>query len=165
MSKNLYIVPYDFSEVADKAIQYALHIGRHVDTEIKLVHLAKDKPKGMAKVKLLEDVKSKLTIPAGVEITTLVKVGDIFSDIGKIAKKEQAQLIIMGTHGSKGMQWLFGSYAMKILKSADCPFLIIQKNMNTIQKYVNKWDYLLQITILKHLLRERLLILAKSLSN
>jgi len=128
MSKNLYIVPYDFSGVADKALQYALHIGKHVDTEIRIVHLAKDKAKGMVKVRLLNDVKNKLTIPAGVEVTTLVRVGDIFTDIGKIAKKEHAQLIVMGTHGSKGMQWLFGSYAMKILQSADCPFLIVQKN-------------------------------------
>lgn len=128
MSKNLYIVPYDFTPTSAKALQYALHLGKHVETEILLVHLAKDKATGMPKVKLLTDVKDKLSIPAGVEVTTLVKIGDIFTDIGKIAAKHKAQLIIMGTHGQKGMQWLFGSYAMKILQSVECPFLIVQKN-------------------------------------
>lgn len=128
MSKNLYIVPYDFTPVSEKALAYALHLGKHVETEIKVVHLAKSKAKGMTKVKLLDDLIAKTKAPTGVEITKLVKVGDIFSDFGKIAKEEKAQLIIMGTHGMKGMQWLFGSFAMKVLQSAECPFLMVQKS-------------------------------------
>ncbi len=127
MSKNLYIVPYDFTPVTDKAIEYALHIGKRVDTEIRIMHLAPDKAKGMAKVKLLEEVKDKLNVPANVKVTTSVRVGNIFTDIGKIAEEEKAQLIIMGTHGSRGMQRLFGSNAMKVVTSADCPFLVVQK--------------------------------------
>jgi len=33
----------------------------------------------------------------------------------------------MGTHGAKGLQGVFGSHAMKVVTSADCPFLIVQK--------------------------------------
>lgn len=128
MSKNLYIVPYDFTPTSAKALAYALHMGKHVETEIRLVHLAKDRAKGMAKVKQLDELINNTQTPSGVELTKLVKVGDIFSDIGKIAKKERARLIIMGTHGMQGMQWLFGSFAMKVLQSTECPFLIVQKN-------------------------------------
>ncbi|MDG1333552.1 MAG: universal stress protein [Crocinitomicaceae bacterium] len=128
MSKNLYMVPYDFTPASQKALEYALHIGKNVDTEIKLLHLAKDKPKGLAMRNKLEEVAKSTKVPARVQITTLVKVGNIFTDIGKIAKQEHAQLIIMGTHGKRGMQRLFGSFAMKIIISADCPFLIVQKN-------------------------------------
>ena len=128
MSKNLYIVPYDFTAVTDKAIEYAFHIAKHVDTEIRIMHLAPDKAKGMAKVKLLEEVKNKLTIPPGIEVTTSVRVGSIFTDLSKIAVKEKAQLIIMGTHGMRGLQRLGGSAAMKVITSAECPFLIVQKN-------------------------------------
>ena len=127
MSKNLYIVPYDFTPVADKAVAYALHIGKRVDTEIRIMHLAADKSSGLAKVKMLEDVKNKFSAPLGVEITTSVKVGSIFTDIGRIAREEKAQLIIMGTHGIKGFQRFSGSTAMKVITSADCPFLIVQK--------------------------------------
>ena len=128
MSKNLYMVPYDFTPTSQKALDYAMHIGKHVHTEIKLLHLASDKKKGMAMIPKLEEVAKSISAPDGVEITFLVKVGNIFTDIGKIAKDERAQLIIMGTHGKRGLQRLFGSFAMKIIISADCPFLIVQKS-------------------------------------
>lgn len=128
MSKNLYIVPYDFTPVSEKALEYALFLGSKVHTEIQLLHLAADKAKGMAvKTKLDEKVRS-INPPAGTEVTGLVRVGNIFTDIGKIAAKEKAQLIIMGTHGMRGMQSLFGSHAMKVITSAECPFLVVQKN-------------------------------------
>ena len=128
MSRNLYIVPYDFTPVTDKAVEYALHIGKYVDTEIRIIHLAANEAKAKFKDKLLEDVKNKLKIPHGVEVTTAVKVGDIFTDIGKIAKEEKAQLVIMGTHGIRGLQNVFGSFAMKVITSTECAFLIVQKN-------------------------------------
>lgn len=127
MSKNLYIVPYDFTPVTEKAVEYALHIAKRVHAEIRIMHLAADKASGMSKVAALEDVKNRLTVPEGCEITTSVKVGNIFTDIAKIASEEKAQLIIMGTHGVSGFQWLAGSNAMKVITSADCPFLIVQK--------------------------------------
>lgn len=128
MSRNLYIVPYDFTPVTDKAVEYALHIGKYVDTEIRILHLAASNEKAKFKDKLLEDKKNKLTVPPGVEVTTAVKVGDIFTDIGKIAKEEKAQLVIMGTHGIRGLQNIFGSFAMKVITSTECAFLIVQKN-------------------------------------
>jgi nucleotide-binding universal stress UspA family protein len=106
MSKNLYIVPYDFTPVSQKALDYALFLGKHVQTEIQLLHLAKDKATGMGMKKKLEDLRDSIKAPAGVEITALTKVGNIFSDIGRIAKEEHAQLIIMGTHGKRGLQSL-----------------------------------------------------------
>ncbi len=128
MSKNLYMVPYDFTPISQKALEYALHLGKHVHTEIKLIHLAKNKTTGMAMMKKLEEVKKKTKVPNGVEITAYAKVGSIFTDIGKLAKRDGAQLIIMGTHGKRGMQALFGSHAMKVITSAECPFLIVQKD-------------------------------------
>lgn len=127
MSKNLYIVPYDFTDVTDNAVDYALHLGKHVNAEIRIMHLATDKSKGQAKLKKLEETKSKWTAPPGCEITTSVKVGSIFTDIGRIAGQENAQLVIMGTHGMKGMQRISGSHAMKVITSAECPFLVVQK--------------------------------------
>ncbi|MDX2361302.1 MAG: universal stress protein [Crocinitomicaceae bacterium] len=128
MSKNLYIVPYDFTPVTEKALEYALFLAKRVDAEIRLLHLAPDKAKGMPKVKLLEDVKNKLNVPAGVQVSSSVKIGDVFTDLARIAKEEKAQLIIMGTHGIRGFQRVSGSHAMKVVTSADCPFLIVQKN-------------------------------------
>lgn len=130
MSKNLYLVPYDFTPVSEKALEYALFLGQKVQTEIRLLHLAPDKPKGMSMKAKLEEKAKSVTPPAGTEVTSQVKVGNIFTDIGKIAAKEKAQLIVMGTHGMRGLQSLFGSHAMKVITSAECPFLVVQKNTN-----------------------------------
>lgn len=127
MSKNLYIVPYDFTPVTDAAVKYALHMGKRVQTEIMLLHLAGSKSDAMKASAKLDSVIAAFDKPLGVEMTKYVSEGSIFEDIGKIARKEGAQLIIMGTHGSSGLQRLFGSNAMKVVVSADTPFLIIQK--------------------------------------
>jgi len=128
MSKNLYIVPYDFTPVSEKALEYALFLGKHVHTEILLLHLAPDKTKGMAMKKELENLQATITPPVGVDISALTRVGNIFTDIGKIAKEKKAQLIIMGTHGKRGLQSITGSHALKVVTSAECPFLVVQKD-------------------------------------
>lgn len=128
MSKNLYIVPYDFTPITQNALDYALFLGNKVHTEIMLLHIAPSKEKGRPMLQKLEEVKSKMTPPPGVEISTKVIVGSLFNDIGRVAKETHAQLIIMGTHGSRGMQKIFGSNAMKVIVSAECPFIVVQKN-------------------------------------
>lgn len=128
MSKNLYIVPFDFTPVTQKALDYALMLAEKVHTEIQILHIAPDKAKGMQKKQQLEDFAKTVQVPHGSEITTLVKVGNFLTDIGRIANEEKAQLIIMGTHGVSGFQKWFGSKAMKVVVSAECPFIIVQND-------------------------------------
>ena len=45
MSKNVYIVLHDFTEIGETALDYALHIGKHVHTDIKLLHVVNDDSK------------------------------------------------------------------------------------------------------------------------
>ncbi len=128
MSKNHYMVPMDFTEISNRALEFALFLGKRVQTEICLLHLAVSKEKAMAAQGRLEEVIKNTVIPPGVELIPQAKQGSIFSDIGKIAKEDRTQLIVMGTHGMRGMQSLFGSHAMKVVTSAECPFLIVQKH-------------------------------------
>ena len=126
MSKNQYIVPHDFTHVGDVALKHAIHLGEHVQVEIKLLHLVSSKEEIPAAKLKMQKIIDGIECSNGTEIVSLIKVGSIFEDIGKIATQELAQLIIMGTHGEKGMQKLFGSYAMKVITSCDIPFLIVQ---------------------------------------
>ncbi len=128
MSKNLYIVPYDFTPITHNALEYALFLGEKIHLEIMILHIAASREKGKPMVNKLVEVKNKLNVPEGVEVSTKVVVGNLFSDIGRIAKENAAQLIIMGTHGSRGMQKIFGAKAMKVIVSAECPFIVVQKN-------------------------------------
>lgn len=128
MSKNIYLVPHDFTAVGDTALNYALHMGKKVKTDIILLHLCASKsdiPKSNLK---MDEIISRQSLPYGVEIRKFVKEGSIFEEIGKVAASEGAQLVIMGTHGATGLQKLFGSNAMKVITSADVPFLIVQKD-------------------------------------
>ncbi len=128
MSKNLYIVPHDFTNVGDTALNYALYIGKHVTVDIQLLHIVSKESEIRAAQSKLEAIIEK-TEAGNCTISSLVKVGSIFEDIGKIAREERAQLIIMGTHGAKGMQKIFGSYAMKVVTSSDVPFLVVQHDV------------------------------------
>ena len=46
----------------------------------------------------------------------------------KLAEQINASAIIMGTHGAKGMQKVFGSFAMKVIISTGVPFMVVQEN-------------------------------------
>lgn len=129
MHSNLYIVPHDFSKVGEKALNYGIHLGRNVNTEIQLLHVVSNKSEVTnAKLKL-EEIITKTERPSNITLTVNIQVGSIFDEIGKIATKERAQLIIMGTHGEKGMQKVFGSYALKVITSCEIPFLIVEEDV------------------------------------
>ena len=65
----------------------------------------------------------------GVEAKGQVVVGYAAEEILAMAEKEQVDLIIMGTHGRKGIdRILFGSVAEKVVKSSTCPVLTIRPN-------------------------------------
>ena len=136
MSKNLYIVPYDFTSVGDSALNFAIHLGEKVDVEIVLLYIVKSKSDAVqASAKLSELISSKAK-PSTVTLSQLVKEGSIFEDIATAASEKNAQLVIMGTHGAIGLQKLLGSNAMKVILSTEIPFLVVQKD--TIPKSIKE---------------------------
>lgn len=63
----------------------------------------------------------------GVNARGMVVVGYAAEEILKLSEVEQADLIVMGTRGRKGLDLiLFGSVAEKVVKSAKCPVLTIR---------------------------------------
>jgi nucleotide-binding universal stress UspA family protein len=64
---------------------------------------------------------------SNVEINTIIRIGSIFEDIDKVATEIDASLIIMGTHGLRGMQFLTGSRALKIVTESSVPFIVVQE--------------------------------------
>src|SRR5690606_18717654 len=60
----------------------------------------------------------------GVPVHKLVRVGSIFDDIGDAASEIGANLIVMGTHGMRGMQFLTGSRALRVITSSSVPFIV-----------------------------------------
>jgi nucleotide-binding universal stress UspA family protein len=57
----------------------------------------------------------------------VLKEGEPFVEIIQIAKKNSADLIVMGTHGRSGLDHiLFGSTAEKVVRKSPCPVLTIR---------------------------------------
>jgi nucleotide-binding universal stress UspA family protein len=127
MSKNL-LVPTDFSKVADCAVNHATAVAKTIDGKINLLHVVSKKDhmdEALLKMKLLTERLVKEN--PNVSYTPIIRVGNIFDDIAEVAEELKAELIIMGTHGMKGMQFITGSRALKVVTSSATPFIIVQE--------------------------------------
>lgn len=131
MSANLFIVPHDFTSVGDASLKYAMFLAKPRKTTIMLLHIVSNKNNLASAQEKLEKIIENLDLGVGDSaIQAKVVEGNIFDDISKIAEENDARLIIMGTHGTKGMQKLFGSYAMKVVSSSSIPFLVVQDGVD-----------------------------------
>jgi len=120
------IVPWDFSQVAENAFQHAVNISKSLNRDILLLHIVPDIKEGGSKKSDLEEAAKKLGKEYGNTPHSEVVDGNIFHAIGNTAKELKAEMIIMGTHGMKGAQKLFGSKALKVVVSSRIPFVIVQ---------------------------------------
>ena len=128
MSTRSYLVPHDFSPVGNAATQQALFIAKQTRSHVQLLHITKsDRDIPAAQKKLDEYIKSLNLGPSDPQVTGHIKKGSIFEDIHRMAEELNSNLIVMGTHGAKGMQKVFGSHAMKVITSSGLPFLVVQE--------------------------------------
>lgn len=79
------------------------------------------------RMELFIEEMSQATTELGVkEVTHKVLMGDVAEQIVDFATEIQADMIIMGTHGYKGLEKImFGSVADKVVRSALCPVTTI----------------------------------------
>ena len=69
----------------------------------------------------------------GVKITPIVKHFKVFSEVNKIAEEHQADLIVMGSHGSSGFkEFVIGSNAEKVIRNAEIPVLIVKEKLSSV---------------------------------
>ncbi len=120
------IVPWDFSQVAENAFQHAVHISKALNREILLLHVVGHTSEAAGKQSEMEASSEKLGKEFGKKPHCEVVSGSIFHAIGEKATELKAEMIIMGTHGVKGAQKLFGSKALKVVVSSRIPFLVVQ---------------------------------------
>ena len=120
------IVPWDFSQVAENAFQHAVNISKALNRDILLLHVVHEEKDKDSKNSELEATIEKLGNEYGKKPHFEVVSGSIFHAIGETAKDLKAEMIVMGTHGMKGAQKLFGSKALKVVVSSRIPFLVVQ---------------------------------------
>lgn len=123
--KETIIVPHDFTVVGDFALENALVISQVMENEIVMVHIVKTNSDVDSANKRCEEIAENFFKKHFVKPKHIVRVGSIFHDIGKIADDANANLVVMGTHGIKGLQKLTGSKALKVIVSSKVPFIIV----------------------------------------
>lgn len=125
-SDRTIIVPWDFSQVAENAFVHAVRFTKTKTREILLLHIVADEKASAEKEKELQEACDRLEKEYGLKPSFAVQSGSIFHAISDVASEKKAELIIMGTHGLKGAQKLFGSKALKVVVSSKIPFLVVQ---------------------------------------
>lgn len=138
--KEKVVVPWDFTVIAENALKHAVKISKMVNAEIVLLHIV---AKGIktAEYKNKED-KLKAAVKEysnkyDLSIDYQIVPGTIFTAIAEYVNEADPSLVIMGTHGLKGMQKLTGSWALKVIVGSKIPFIVVQEPPKDMEKYHN----------------------------
>jgi nucleotide-binding universal stress UspA family protein len=148
MSARNLLVPHDFTTAGDTALNYAVDLAKTFNAEINLLHVIKNSSDNKKAEAKCSDIIEKLD-NKGLTINLIVRKGDIFETIANVAKENHTSIVIMGTHGAKGMQKVFGSFAIKVIKSTHTPFIIVQEG----QKYKTTKNIVFPVDISKECLQ------------
>ena len=131
------VVPTDGSENAKRALEHALSVADRNEAELIVVHVANivsaisnfDQTPisgGYVCKQILDD--SIKEIPAGVKnVKSVFEVGSPGPALLAVAKKYDADLIVMGSRGLGPLKGLFmGSVSSYVTSHSDCPVLIVK---------------------------------------
>ena len=140
--KNI-LVPTDFSQSAHDAFEYALHFADKINGQLTLMHvhpaiqsfdvpntylLYSDEEKWDAKARERYEELKKEIEEKGINVPTLLetKMGELIPEILNKDKNEEADWIIMGTHGNKGIwKLVFGSNAASVATYSKAPVVVV----------------------------------------
>lgn len=141
------LFPTDFSSCAEQALDYALAFARQYQAELHLFHatvLHEDDPHQLAhhlpdvaalrdRLRELAESDMNAALAARKAGELQVKVVQRFSiaaapAIVEYAADKRIDLIVMGTHGRRGVGRLFlGSVAEEVVRHASCPVLTVRE--------------------------------------
>jgi nucleotide-binding universal stress UspA family protein len=137
------LVPVDFSANSEEALDYAVELAGKLDAKLYILNvialpglgipelgaglapgvidsMVRDSEAALAK--LADARRSKAQIA-----DTLLRTGDARDVIVNTVEDVAADLIVMGTHGRRGVtRALLGSVAESVLRTAPCPVLTIR---------------------------------------
>jgi nucleotide-binding universal stress UspA family protein len=139
-NKKLIVVPWDFTHVAEHALAHAIKISRMVNNDICLLHIVStgiSKKEETKKIAMLKQVAEVNHQKYGMPIIYQILKGTIFKSIAEFANEKDANLVVMGTHGMKGMQKLTGSWALKVIVKTKMPFIVVQDPPADQERYHN----------------------------
>ncbi len=137
--KNI-LFPIDFSESSNKIIPYVITMAQAFQARVHLLYVVRDfkyltsfhvphPSLDRLENEVLENAQ-KMISRIGEEnfndCLTRVLTGDAATEILEYAQTEKIDVIIMGTHGRKGLdRTFFGSVAENVVRNAPMPVMVI----------------------------------------
>ncbi|PLX18890.1 MAG: hypothetical protein C0599_11555 [Salinivirgaceae bacterium] len=137
------LVPVDFSEDSVNALDMAVHYANQMGYNVRLLHVIKDAVFYQRNFALsnLVDVKNEKVVhnikqiisqykdKVKNEIDFRIRSGKVYNEIANQAKYGEAELIVIGTHGTSGFEelWL-GSNAYKVVNNSPCPVISVRNS-------------------------------------
>lgn len=138
------IVPIDFSEHSEFALEAASNIAKKYEAELIVLHMLELSDailtagndslneEAVFYLKLAEKkIETFLDKPylEGINVTPTIKHFKVWSEVNDVAKENDANLIVMGSHGVSGIkEVLVGSNTEKVVRHSEIPVLIIKHN-------------------------------------
>jgi len=142
------LVPTDFSESSERALKYAVRLGRPYKAEVVVLHVFHLKEylallsqredidsatanqvleaSKVGAIEKLEDLVGRVRDKEVAVVPTLL-VGVPFEEIVRYAGEHEADLIVMPTHGRTGLaHFLLGSTTERVISHSVCPVLVIR---------------------------------------
>ena len=137
------LVPVDFSECSKLAIDYAVALAARLDAKIHFINVLFYPVNAVPEVSIAmpPDVIDSLVAGSQRSLDQLVephrgkanigetriRIGDPRDEILHTAEQLGADLIVMGTHGRRGLKRaLLGSVAELVVRTASCPVLTVR---------------------------------------
>jgi nucleotide-binding universal stress UspA family protein len=150
MAKHI-LVPTDFSDYANYALDYAIELAKTLQARLTLLHVIHLRPllRGnidtSAIASYLLEIKTETqqhmqtllnrVHQEGLQGETVVIQGVPLQAIIETAESREVDLIVMGTHGWTGLSHvLMGSVAEKVVRLAPCPVLVTRGRTETAQR-------------------------------
>jgi nucleotide-binding universal stress UspA family protein len=135
------LCPVDFFPASDAAVNYAAGLAANYEAGIHLLHVITPLPAMPYEyaidtspiVKSMEDeAKAELqnlsdkVKAAGINVEYEVRAGDVYEEIKRSMDSVKPQIIVMGTHGRRGVErWFMGSTTEKLLRHSPVPLITI----------------------------------------
>jgi len=142
------IVPIDFSEHSEFALKTAAKLAKKSNAELLALHMLEmsdviltksDSQQQQKAVFFLKLVEKKFetfldkNYLKGVNVTPIVKHYKVFSEVNDVAKEHDADLIVMGSHGTSGFTEFFvGSNTERVVRNSETPVLVIKNEIKDI---------------------------------
>jgi nucleotide-binding universal stress UspA family protein len=139
------IVPIDFSEHSEYALKAAAQLAKTYNAKLLALHMlemsdimltaseGEQYQKALFFYKLAEQkFETFLQKPYLNDITVvpIVKHFKVFSEVNDVAKEEDADLIVMGSHGASGFKEFFvGSNTERVVRNAEIPVLVLKHEL------------------------------------